>query len=57
VVEGVLGADASVEEAGGDVSKLNLNRDDREGVEGAVMTNLLSGQGNVLEIPTYSARC
>jgi hypothetical protein len=41
LVEGVLGADASMDELGEDVSKLNLKRDDREGVEGATTKGLL----------------
>ena len=42
VLEGVLGPDASDAdaEAGDEVSKLNLNRDDRDGVEGAVTMDL-----------------
>ena len=42
VLEGVLGSDASDAdaEAGDEVLKLKLNRDDRDGVEGAVTMDL-----------------
>jgi hypothetical protein len=41
LVEGVQGAEASADEPGDDMSKLNLKREDREGVEGAVTKHLL----------------
>jgi hypothetical protein len=37
VLEDVLGPEASSGELGDEVSKLNLKREDRDGVEGAVI--------------------
>jgi hypothetical protein len=47
LVEGVLGADASLGERGDTASKLNLKREDRDGVDGAVTKGLLTGTEKV----------
>ena len=46
--DGVLGLEVSEAEPGDEVSKLNLKREEREGVEGAVAADLL---------PIWSQKC
>jgi hypothetical protein len=54
VVEGLLGAEASVDEPGDTASKLNLKRADHDDVEGAVATGLLTDTQKLV-ILTFTA--